>query len=186
MDLKEIQKDAVKDQEPTGHEKLLQLMERWQEAKEKVGAAEDELAHFKKILRTLEEEEIPEYFDSIGAGEGSKLTADKFNVTVKKEVKAHINLDNFDQAYLWLYETGNEGIVKPQIVLKFDKGQVEQAEAAMYALNGLDFAADVELKHTVHPMTLNSFVKEQLESGSGIPMDLFGVRSTNKAIVKVK
>ena len=39
-------------------------------------------------------------------------------------------------------------------------------------------------KKEVHPQTLKAFVKEQLQKGQAVPMDLFGVFTGHRATIK--
>jgi hypothetical protein len=43
---------------------------------------------------------------------------------------------------------------------------------------------DPAVKESVHPQTLNAFVKEQLTSGKDLPADLFGVYVGSRAKLK--
>jgi hypothetical protein len=60
----------------------------------------------------------------------------------------------------------------------FGKGEDSDAKIAVQALK--DLGHEPVDKQSVHPMTLKSFIREQYESGSNFPADLFGAFVGNK------
>ena len=45
---------------------------------------------------------------------------------------------------------------------------------------------NVSQKKKVEPQTLKAFVKEAIQNGQNVPMDLFGVYISNKTTIKTK
>ena len=64
--------------------------------------------------------------------------------------------------------------------------EVKPFYAAKIPVSKTDEAFDVSQKKKVEPMTLKAFVREQIQSGQNIPMDLFGVYVSNKTTIKTK
>lgn len=184
MDFESLKADSVKTEDPNGKDRLLELIELHQKAKREFEEAELKLVSAKDFLRKIEEVAIPEYFDEIGAGEGSKLAIENFTVSVKTDIKAHIKKERFEEAIDWLKETGNEGVIKPQINMLFEKGQLDWANEVLQEIMEIGCGVDFALDFSVHPMTLKSLVKERLKKNASVPMDLFGVFEIKKAVIK--
>ncbi len=77
------------------------------------------------------------------------------------------------EAFQWLYENGHEDLIKNEVKCAFGKGEDEKAEQLMRTLTDSHF--NYESKKAVHPSTLKAFVREQLENGKSLPLDLLGV-----------
>lgn len=134
------------------------------EAQIALGELEDKR---KKIART----QIPDIMDELGM-QSFKL-ADGSTLDVKTSINASISEDNKPAAFAWLTEHEKDGIIKTKVTSEFGKGEIEAAREAVKALTEAGFGA--MLDQSVHPMTLKSFVKEQLEEGVNIPLEVFGV-----------
>lgn len=120
-----------------------------------------------KILR----KQLPELMKDAGL-ESFKL-ADGSTVGVKSDVKCGITQANAARAFAWLEEHEFGGIIKSKLVSEFGREELEEAQKAIDLLSEAGFQA--ELNRTVHPATLKSFVKERLEEGDDIPVDVFGI-----------
>ena len=141
---------------------------------------EDTLKAKKENIRVLKEETIPLAMQE--AGVESFTLNNGYKLSVKQEVYSHINKDNFPIAVKWLEENGFSGIVKSEISVAAEKGNLDKVRQVEATLKVCGFSPVV--KEVVHPMTLKSFVKEQLENGYNIPFDLFGIRQTWTTKVK--
>lgn len=144
---------------------------------EEVAEAEKELSDLKAKLRQITEDLIPTKMMELGLSE-IKL-ADGKKVTVSQFYAASI----VDQPsfFRWLVETENDGIIKRNIEVTTKKGQGNIADAAAAALQAL--MIPYTDKKSVHPQTLKSFVREQIESGNKLP-DSLKVHIGNKATIK--
>jgi hypothetical protein len=65
-------------------------------------------------------------------------------------------------------------------------GRNEDVKAQTLVNTLSDGGYSVNQKQWVEPMTLKAFVKEQVEKGAPLPMDLFGVYIGKKAKVRRK
>lgn len=98
---------------------------------------------------------------------------DGTKLSLKTEIKTSISAANAPRAYQWLEEHDFDGIIKSKVISEFGRGDMEEANAVVEMLKAEGI--DAELNRTIHPATLKSFVKERLEEGTNLPLDLFGV-----------
>lgn len=85
---------------------------------------------------------------------------------------AKIPEDKEIEAFAWLHDQGHGDIVKTQITVALGMGERELAQQVEHAI--ADAGADYSSRLQVHPATLKSFVKTEVEAGRAIPLDLFG------------
>lgn len=123
------------------------------------------------------------------ANMASFKTASGSTVSVMKEYGASLargkqeSETEFEQrkerALEWLDENGHEGIVKVSFDVRLQRGDTQSAESLTQALEelGVDYKRD----EGVHSSTLKAFVKEQLENGDPLPLDLFRVSEFTRA-----
>ena len=141
---------------------------------------EAELNEAKKALRDLTELDLPQAMDEAGVSEFR--LQDGSRVTVKPFYGASIPKDRVGEAHHWLEENGHGDIIKNEVICKFGKGDGHMAEQAIEVLKAAHF--DPEQKESVHTSTLRAWVKEQVESGANIPLDLFGAHIGRKTEIK--
>ena len=149
---------------------------------------EDEItdgdAHIKALKgekHKLTTELIPALMSEMGT---ERIDVDGVAVTIKAIVHASIPEDRRQEAFSWLRENGHEDIIKNDVVLSFGKGQDNVVKSLVSGLRGDGF--DPELKVHVHPMTLKAFIREQLEKGGALNLDLFGAYVLNTAEIRRK
>lgn len=148
--------------------------------RDKVESMEKELKAAQADLRRIETEDLPELMREIGMA--SVTLDDGSIIEVTDEVQCAITEGARNAAHEWLINNGFGGLIKTEVVVTFGRGERDEAE---------EFAQQVgdhhpELVERVHPSTLKSFVKEQLEKGIAIPFDLFGIHPYSKAKFKAK
>jgi hypothetical protein len=147
---------------------------------QKVIDLEETLKKVKEELRRVAEQDLPEAMDKIGMAE-FKLT-DGTKIAVSKFYNASIGDEHKPKAFAWLDDNGHGSIIKTEVAVNFGKGDLELARAFQEWARGWNGASiDPELDQSVHWQTLRAFVKEQVESGAGLPFDLFGVYIGRKA-----
>lgn len=130
-----------------------------------------ELEQLDRELSSLQRFKIPDMLDSLGISE-FKLE-DGTKLKVEQSIQANISAANKPAAFRWLRENKFDGIIKTVVKADFGKGESEEASRAVALLDEAGFA--VEMSETVHAATLKSFVKERLEAGDNIPVDVFGI-----------
>ena len=151
-----------------------------QKLQEDVQTLENALKETKEKLRVFEEQELPEAMQAANLQE-IKLTSGA-KITISQFYKGYISEKNREAAHAWLLSNNHGGIIKHEVNLRFGKDEGDKANDAVQSLKqkGLDPA----VKESVHPQTLNAFVKEQMTSGQDLPADLFGIFVGSRAKIK--
>lgn len=160
--------------EATGEGELSQLnalAEQQAEAARVVLQKEKELNEAREVLRDLSERQVPEAMDAVGMAEFT--TRSGITIKVAETVRASIPKPMLAKALRWLRDNGHGALIKRTITAQFGKGEEEQANEVLAALQhqGLNLKDDAK----VHPSTLSAFVREKLEQGEEVPQDLLGV-----------
>ena len=145
---------------------------------DQIEAKEEELKELKKKYQLINQGSLPEALISRGLLElkhesGRKLIVEKFYQASIKDERV---------AFKWLEDTGNDAIIKTDITAKFGKGEKDRAKEAAEQLRAMGIACN--MKTGVHHSTLRAFVKEQVEEGTDIPLQAFGVYIGNRIKVK--
>jgi hypothetical protein len=158
-------------------ERIVRLANLMVEQKAAVEIRTEELRQAKEALLRTEREDLPQLLKEL------ELTSirlkDGSTVELKSEIDCAITEANRAAAHAWLQEHGFGGIIKTQLQVSFGKDEVEDAlhlADEILASTGRHAAVG----EAVHPSTLKSFVKEQLEAGNAIPFDLFSIRPYDK------
>ena len=152
------------------------------DAGDKKEQAELRLKEAKENERRLREEAIPLLMFEL------ELTMLKLNdgttIETSKDVFASITQAKKDAAFKWLEENKFSGLIKTQVEINFPRGDHELAKKWHHFLKESK-KLDVDLQESVHPQTLKAFVKEQIQTGNSVPMDLFGVMVVDTTKVKL-
>ena len=148
-----------------------------------IAELEESLQVVKRARAKLAESDLPEAMEE--AGMLDFTLADGRVITLAYEVYAHISEANRGEAHQWLRNSGHDDIIKRVLTVKFGKGEDQKAVKVFEDLVGRPDLSDNEIvsKESVHASTLKAFVRNSLESGIDLPMELFGVHE--KALVKV-
>ena len=146
------------------------------ELEDELKADEESLKNKKKEIERISGEVIPTMLSEMGLS--SLKLADGSAVDVKPYYTANISIINREAAYGWLRSNGLGDIIKNDITVSF--GRNEDNKAAQYAnlAKGQGFQPTQKLK--VEPMTLKALVRERIETGKDMPMDIFNVFVGNR------
>ena len=155
--------------------RLLDLQEQARRIEENLKSKNDE-------IRMLSEQEIPNLMQEAGVSE-FKL-ADGSSVSVKPFYAAKIPVSKTDEAFQWLTGNGYGDLIKNTVSLNFGKSEDNLANSLVEDLKSKGH--NVSQKKKVEPQTLKAFVKEAIQNGQNVPMDLFGVYISNKTTIKIK
>ena len=138
---------------------------------DEVKADEQALKDKQKELERISGEVIPTMLSEMGLS--SLKLADGSAVEEKPYYAANILIKNREAAYSWLRSNALGDIIKNEITVSF--GRNEDNKAAEYAnlAKGQGFQPTQKLK--VEPMTLKALVRERIEAGKEMPMDIFNV-----------
>jgi hypothetical protein len=146
-----------------------------------VAKMEDELKGAKRALQRIEQEDLPELMREVGMA--SVTLEDGSVIEVKEEVDCGISEERRPEAHKWLIDNGFGGLIKTEVVVAFGRGEQEAAEEFSAEVIQLTGQTPVVVER-VHPATLKSFVKEQMEAGVTIPAETFALRPYSKAKLK--
>jgi len=137
---------------------------------------EELLKDKKRDIEKISGEVIPTLLSEMGLS--SLKLADGSAVDVKPYYAANISVANREAAYGWLRSNGLGDIIKNDITVSF--GRNEDNKAAEYAnlAKGQGYQPTQKLK--VEPMTLKALVRERIEKGIEMPMDIFNVFVGNR------
>ncbi len=153
-----------------------------QEKESEIKGVEEALKILKEQARELSSNKIPDLFDEIGMSEIKLRNGEK--VTIKRGFASTISQANKEEAFAWLHAKGHAAIIKHELTTTFKEGDADEKKALEAKLNELGLT--YKDKDYVHHSTLKSFVKEQIENGSDIPQDAFGVFPTRETKIKIK
>jgi hypothetical protein len=167
----------LQDVNEAGISKIAALVRNQLALEARLSDLEAETKAVEKQLKAVAEDLLPAAMTEHGV---SKLSmADGSEITVSKFYSASIPKDKMSGAFSWLRENGHDDLIKNQLSVSFGRGQDEIAEDLMTALR--EDGYDPTSKVWVEPMTLKAFVREQIEKGTPVPDDLFGVFVGEKA-----
>lgn len=155
---------------------ITQLAEKQLQMEQHIANLEEQLKNATDTMNHISQSLIPEAMMAVGM-ESFKM-ADGSTVKVEKFYSGKIPEDKSIEAFAWLRQTGNDSLIKRNVSLMFGKGEDHLADTVVELLR--EHGAEPVDKATVHPMTLKSFIREQYESGSNFPADLFGAFVGNK------
>ena len=143
---------------------------------DQIKIGEQYLKDKEKERERISGEVIPTLLSEMGLA--SLKLADGSAVDVKPYYSANISIKNREAAYNWLRSNGLGDIIKNDIVVSF--GRNEDNKAAEYAnlAKGQGYQPTQKLK--VEPMTLKALVRERIENGKDMPMDIFNVFVGNR------
>lgn len=159
---------------------LARLVQHLREQQQVVETLEEQLKGAKRELRKLEEEHIPELMAEIGLEMVTMENGQQ--LSVKEILYASISSKNKPEAIRWLVDHGQGSLVREDVTVPFDKGQMELAEALVAHLRSSGYTPEVQ--ENVNTTSVKSVIKELLEQGVDVPLDLFGAHFVKKAVLK--
>jgi hypothetical protein len=106
------------------------------------------------------------------------------SVVRKNIVHASIPAARRDEAFEWLRANNCDDIIKNDVICSFSRGQDNEVGHMVAQLREQGY--DPQQKTQIHPMTLKAFVRERIENGKDIDLDLFGAYVLNTAEIKRK
>lgn len=169
------------DADPATMETIVMLAEKQLSLEAQVESASEALNLLRNELDTIQMRRLPEVMGALGMKEFTLENGAK--ITIKEDIKAGITEDNRPAAHAWVRERGDGGIIKNVVSIAFGKDEDAKAEEVVKSLTDQGYSPDQ--KESIHVSTLKSYVKERLEAGDAIPVDLFGVFEFKKATVKL-
>ena len=175
--INEMEKDQTEVLDRTENIKsLADQVKKLRDLEDQVKAEEQALKDKEKEIERISGDVIPTLLSEMGLS--SLKLADGSAVDVKPYYAANISVANREAAYGWLRSNGLGDIIKNDITVSF--GRNEDNKAAEYAnlAKGQGYQPSQKLK--VEPMTLKALVRERIENGKDMPMDIFNVFVRNR------
>ncbi len=145
---------------------------------------EQDLKQAKETLRHISENQMPKLMEE--AEMEDFTTKDGLNITIDSIIRGSIPAASAPQAFEWLEEHGEGGLIKREFKIDFGKDDDKWADKFERDLAQRKKPLNVKRKKAVHPQSLQAFVREQLKEGVPIPMDVFGVYRQTVSKVKLK
>lgn len=152
--------------------------------------AKTRLAQLADEVFKIKTEEIPSIMDQYNLSEiklkdGSKvqirplvqasLPAEGAILKCKDGEERHVLRERQKAGFVYLRKNGAGALIKTQIKADFGKDAEAKASKAVATLRKLGIQAEVS--KGVHPQSLTAWVKERIENGSPVDMELFKVFS---------
>jgi len=147
---------------------------------QEIAKTEEALKEKKAALHKITDEQLPEALEEMNL---QKFTLkDGSEISVKPIYAASIPKDRRDEAFAWLRDHKFGDLVKNNVSVTFGRGEDEVAKDFVGLCSRQGFVPSQLEK--VEPMTLKAWLREQVEAGHPIPLDLFGAFISQRAIIK--
>tara|TARA_R110000823_G_scaffold238260_1_gene363619 strand:- start:93 stop:635 length:543 start_codon:yes stop_codon:yes gene_type:complete len=146
----------------------------------RIADLESELKDSKREHRKVAEDLLPAALQEYGVTE--LKMEDGSEISVAPYYNASIAKDRTDEAFQWLIEAGHGSLIKNHVTAAFGRGEDNSAKDLLAELE--QRGMQTQTKTWVEPMTLKSFVKEQVEKGENLPYDLLGVYVGQRAKIR--
>ena len=144
-----------------------------------INEKEEELKALKLQKHKMSTEQIPAMMDEMGV---QRLDVENLSVTLKPLINASIPQTRREEAFQWLRDNGLDDIIKNDVIMSFGKGEDNMAGDIMYELEKRGMHP--EKKTHIHSMTLKAFIRERVEKGLPIDLDMFGAFVARTADIK--
>ena len=145
-----------------------------------IADVEQKLKDKKKALYKITDERLPEALEEMNL---QKFTlTDGSEISVKPIYAASIPKDRRDEAFQWLRDHEFGDLVKNNVTVTFGRGEDDTAKDFIGFCGERGFVPSQIEK--VEPMTLKAWLRERVEEGDPIPLDLFGAFISQRATIK--
>ncbi len=156
------------------------------DAEAMVATLEERLAEAKMAALSIREHKLPDLLDSADLGESTITTPAGHIIKMGEAIRGSIPKGKEQPAFDWLEDNKNGRLIKRTFIIEFGKGDEAWANKFERDCARRKRTLNLKRKQGVHPQTLQAFVRQQLDEGVAIPMDVFGVYRQRFASVKVK
>ena len=150
------------------------------ELEQESASVEQKLKDKKKALYKITDEQLPEALEEMNL---QKFTlTDGSEISVKPIYAASIPKDRRDEAFQWVRDHEFGDLVKNNVTVTFGRGEDDTAKDFIGLCGEQGFVPSQIEK--VEPMTLKAWLRERVEEGDPIPLDLFGAFISQRATIK--
>ena len=147
---------------------------------QEIANVEQKLKDKKKALYKITDERLPEALEEMNL---QKFTlTDGSEISVKPIYAASIPKDRRDEAFQWLRDHEFGDLVKNNVTVTFGRGEDDTAKDFIGFCGEQGFVpSQIERGES---MTLKAWLRERVEEGDPIPLDLFGAFISQRATIK--
>ena len=147
---------------------------------QEISDAERLLTQKKDDLRKITDEQLPEILEEMGLQKFTRT--DGSEISVSPLYAASIPVDRREDAYQWLRDHGFGDLVKNNVTVSFGVGE-DDAAKEFTTLCDLQGYAPNQIEK-VESSTLRGWLRERVEAGDPVPLDLFGAYIAQRAKIK--
>lgn len=157
----------------TDMQRVARLVELQKQRQDEVDEAEAALNAAKGRLKDISENELPVLMVELGLA--TLKTTSGLTVELQEKIRASIPKAREQEAFDWLEENGNGGLIKRQFIIAFGKDEDSWADKFERDCAQRKKQLHLERKKSIHSSTLGAFVKRELAENGSFPEELFGV-----------
>ncbi len=132
---------------------------------------EAEAKRYRELSSHIRTEQMPAIMEKAHLEKAT--LKDGSSAQIKEIFKSSIPETSKPEAFSWLRQHGHSSLIKNAVQVQLGKGEDDKARKIQEFFQTLD--VPFEMKESVHPMTLNAFVREQMTKGVQLPEDYFQV-----------
>jgi hypothetical protein len=163
---------------------LSRLAQQQHEAEQAVEKANEALSKAQDVLRDLQERQIPSLMDEIGIAQFTTTTG--LNIAISEKLRISVPKANKKAAMEWIEEHGGEALIKRLFTIQFGKGDEKWARKFQRDLNQRKKKVNCVITVDCPAATTKKFITDQLESGTEVPLQLFGGYHQRQSKIEVK
>lgn len=170
---------------PTENEaRLSRLISAAEETTALIARLSDELNRAQRDLRTCLETDIPELMDELGY---EKVDTEEYAISIKDIMTASVPEHKRQVVCAYLNKIGLDSLVTNEVNASFKPKEKEMFEKALKLLAGQkDLADHITTAMKVNTGSMKKAVKELLEQGADVDIELLGVNMIRQAVIKHK
>ena len=172
--------DQIDELEEGKLDAIARLANKAAELEAEVVEAERLLKQAQNAYREITDDQLPAALDAVGL---EKFTMkDGSEISVMETYHASIPVNRRPEAYTWLRDHDFGDIVKNNVTVSFGRGEDKAAKDFVDLCDTKGYVPDQIEK--VEPSTLRAWLRERVESGDPVPLDLFGAFIRQRATLK--
>lgn len=152
--------------------RLSELARQQRDLEEEIERKTEELKELSAEHRTLSWETIPKIMSELGLE--TVKTASGLTIKLKEDLRVSMPRDRADRGCEWLEQNGCADVVKRAFTILFGVGDEAWARKFESDLRRRKRQLVVDRTKQVHASTLKATIRQLLEEGVNVPMELFG------------
>lgn len=161
--------------------KVASLARTQRDQEQRVATIEAQLKVAKNNLRKTCEDLLPTLLTELGLA--SITLADGSQVVIDETLYASIAKKNKIKAAQWMADHGQGSLVRNDVNLTLGTGEQEKLIRLTAMLDSTEFS-EYSLTSSMNTGSVKAVIKELLEQGVDVPLELFGAHYVRKSIIK--